>query len=64
MLGQGAFHVHEVERTIKRLKNQRAVATRYDERASVFHGTVTTAAILLRLRGGADLLCQSPRNHR
>lgn len=51
MLGQGAFYVHEVERTINRLKNQRTVATRYDERASVFHGTVTTAAILLWLRG-------------
>ncbi|MFB6780716.1 transposase [Streptomyces sp. NPDC056352] len=35
----------EVERTIDRLKNFRAVATRYDERAYVFHGTV--AAIRL-----------------
>ena len=35
----------EVERTINRLKNFRAVATRYDKRAYVFHGTVTVAAI-------------------
>ncbi|NEC94637.1 IS5 family transposase, partial [Streptomyces albidoflavus] len=31
---------NEVERTINRLKNSRAVATRYDKRAYVFHGTV------------------------
>lgn len=41
---------NEVERTINRLKNYRAVATRYDKRACVFHGTVTTAAIQLWLR--------------
>lgn len=40
----------EVERTINRLKNSRAVATRYDKRAYVFHGTVTAAAIRLWLR--------------
>ncbi|WP_103506334.1 IS5 family transposase, partial [Streptomyces sp. FM008] len=34
---------NEVERTINRLKNSRAVATRYDKRAYVFHGTVTAA---------------------
>ncbi|MEE1721588.1 IS5/IS1182 family transposase, partial [Streptomyces sp. NPDC004822] len=39
-----------VERTINRLKNSRAVATRYDKRAYVFHGTVTAAAIRLWLR--------------
>ncbi|NSL78670.1 IS5/IS1182 family transposase, partial [Streptomyces coelicolor] len=33
-----------------RLKNFRAVATRYDKRAYVFHGTVTAAAIRLWLR--------------
>lgn len=36
---------NEVERTINRLKNFRAVATRYDKRAYIFHGTVTVAAI-------------------
>lgn len=32
------------------LKNSRAVATRYDKRAYVFHGTVTIAAVRLRPR--------------
>ncbi|MFF9914865.1 IS5 family transposase [Streptomyces sp. NPDC013457] len=41
---------NEVERTINRLKNCRAVATRYDKRAYVFQGTVTVAAIRLWLR--------------
>ncbi|GEB57011.1 hypothetical protein GCM10017674_67450 [Streptomyces gardneri] len=41
---------NEVERTINRLKNSRAVATRYDKRAYVFHGTVTVAAIHIWLR--------------
>lgn len=41
---------NEIERTINRLKNFRAVATRYDKRAYVFHGTVTAAAIRLWLR--------------
>ncbi|MDK1477080.1 IS5 family transposase [Streptomyces sp. 549] len=41
---------NEVERTIKALKNFRAVATRFDKRAYVFHGTVTVAAIRLWLR--------------
>ena len=41
---------NEIERTINRLKNYRAVATRYDKRAYVFHGTVTAAAIRLWLR--------------
>ncbi|MER5927477.1 IS5 family transposase [Streptomyces mirabilis] len=40
---------NEVERTINRLKAFRAVATRYDKRAYVFHGTVTVAAIRLWL---------------
>ncbi|MFJ3284888.1 IS5 family transposase [Streptomyces sp. NPDC086669] len=39
-----------VERTINRLKTFRAVATRYDKRAYVFHGTVTVASIRLWLR--------------
>jgi transposase len=41
---------NEVERTINRLKNFRAIATRYDKRAYVFHGTVTVASIRLWLR--------------
>ncbi|WP_073919298.1 IS5 family transposase [Streptomyces sp. CB02009] len=40
---------NEVERTINRLKSFRAVATRYDKRAYVFHGTVAVAAIRLWL---------------
>ncbi|RMI27959.1 IS5/IS1182 family transposase, partial [Streptomyces triticirhizae] len=41
---------NEVERTINALKNFRAVATRFDERAYVFLGTVTAASIRLWLR--------------
>ncbi|ARF53338.1 IS5 family transposase [Streptomyces gilvosporeus] len=41
---------NEVERTINALKGFRAVATRYDKRAFVFHGTVTVAAIGLWIR--------------
>ncbi|MEV4433857.1 IS5 family transposase [Streptomyces sp. NPDC049585] len=41
---------NEVERTINALKGSRAVVTRYDKRAFVFHGTVTLAAIRLWLR--------------
>ncbi|WP_405790912.1 IS5 family transposase [Streptomyces sp. NBC_01367] len=41
---------NEVERTINALKNSRAVATRYDKRAYIFHGSVTVAAIRLWLR--------------
>ncbi|MFG3720606.1 IS5 family transposase [Streptomyces massasporeus] len=41
---------NEVERTINALRNSRAVATRYDTRAYIFHGTVTVAAIRLWLR--------------
>lgn len=41
---------NEVERTINALKNFRAVATRFDKRAYVFHGTVTVVLIRLWLR--------------
>lgn len=41
---------NEVERTINRLKGSRAVATRYDQRTYVFHGTITAAAIRIWLR--------------
>lgn len=39
-----------MERTINALKNSRAVATRFDKRADVFHGTVTVVSIRLWLR--------------
>lgn len=39
-----------VERAINRLKNFRAVATRYDKRAYIFLGTVTVAALAIWLR--------------
>ncbi|WP_107088500.1 IS5 family transposase [Streptomyces sp. NRRL F-5755] len=41
---------NEVERTIHALKGFRAVASRFDKRAYVFHGTVTVAAMRLWLR--------------
>lgn len=41
---------HEVERANDALKNFGAVATRFDTRAYVFHGTVTLASIRLWLR--------------
>ncbi|WP_373648876.1 IS5 family transposase [Streptomyces sp. st140] len=39
-----------VERAISKLKNSRAVATRYDKRGYVFLGTVTAAALVIWLR--------------
>jgi transposase len=39
-----------VERAFNRLKNFRAVATRYDKRAYVFLGTVTLATLIIWLR--------------
>ncbi|MEE4420538.1 IS5 family transposase [Streptomyces bugieae] len=41
---------NEVERTNNALKGFRAVATRFDKRAYIFHGTVTVAALRLWLR--------------
>lgn len=41
---------NEVERTINALKDFRAVATRFDKTAYIFHGTVTVAALRLWLR--------------
>ncbi len=45
----------EVERKTNRLKNFRAVATRFDKRAHIFHGTVTVAVIRLWLRPQCDV---------
>lgn len=39
-----------VERAIGRLKQFRGVATRYDKRGYVFHGTVIFAALIIWLR--------------
>lgn len=39
-----------VERAINKLKQFRAVATRYDKRGHVYLGTVTAAALLIWLR--------------
>ncbi|QEV03401.1 IS5 family transposase [Streptomyces viridifaciens] len=39
-----------VERAIDKLKNSRAVATRYDKRGYVYLGTVTAAALVIWLR--------------
>lgn len=39
-----------VERAINRLKDFRAVATRYEKRAYVYLGTVTFAALVIWLR--------------
>ncbi|NGO70166.1 transposase, partial [Streptomyces sp. SB3404] len=39
-----------VERAINRLKNARAVATRYDKRGYIYLGTATAAALTIWLR--------------
>ena len=39
-----------VERAINKLKNSRAVATRYDKRGYVFLGTVNAATLIIWLR--------------
>ncbi|MER5974568.1 IS5 family transposase [Streptomyces sp. NPDC002055] len=42
---------NEAERTMNAIKGFRAVATRYEERAYVFHGSVLVTALRLWLRG-------------
>ncbi|MEU9111375.1 IS5 family transposase [Streptomyces sp. NPDC048483] len=44
-----------VERTINRLRQSRAVATRYDKRGYVFLGTATAATLVIWLRTGQVL---------
>ncbi|MFG2895013.1 hypothetical protein [Streptomyces sp. NPDC048248] len=44
------YKKRNVERAINRLKQQRAVATRYDKRGYVFLGTATAAALAIRRR--------------
>lgn len=39
-----------VERAINKLKQSRAVATRYDKRGYVYLGTVTAAAVIIWFR--------------
>lgn len=46
---RAAYRREQVERLINRLKQFRAVATRYDKLAVRFHATVTLAAIRLWL---------------
>ncbi len=41
---------NEAERTMNAIKGFRAVATRYEKRAYIFHGSVLVAAIRLWLR--------------
>ncbi|WP_405670221.1 hypothetical protein [Streptomyces sp. NBC_00055] len=55
---------HRVERTVERLKNSRAVAPRYEERAEMLRGTVTAATIVIQVFGAllrpAALLLSRP----
>lgn len=50
-----------MERDITALKNFRAVATRFDKRAYVFHGTVIVASIRVWLRSCPRLASRPSR---
>ncbi|MBK3623380.1 transposase [Streptomyces sp. MBT49] len=49
-VSQSPISANTVERAISRLKNSRAVATRYDKHGYVFLGTVTAAGLVIWLR--------------
>ncbi|MYR09054.1 hypothetical protein GTY62_32270 [Streptomyces sp. SID724] len=50
LTGRSPAGRHTAERTIIRLKQSRAVATRFDRRGYIFLGTATAAAVAIWLR--------------
>ena len=51
-----------VERCFSKLKQFRAVATRYDKRERIYQGTIDVASISIWLRDPVQRLWQSPRS--